>query len=73
LKKKEYPTQKLFEYITQLEKTNDQLLLTLKKCVKLLRESTPNVSDPDGWREMIRGFDKVIAMGGKTVGKKESL
>ena len=38
---------KLFEYIALLEKTNTELMETLKQCVFLLSQFTEAVPDPD--------------------------
>jgi len=67
------PKQKLFAYISLLEKTNEQLLDTLKHCVKLLVEFTPSAPDPHGWQEMLDTFRKTIKVGEKIVGEKPTL
>jgi len=41
-------SEKIFNYIAALEKTNDELLATVKKCVKLLTQNKGTVPDPPG-------------------------
>jgi len=65
--------QKIFTYIATLEKTNEELLNTLKKCVKLLSEFTPSVPDPHGWQEMLGTFRETIKVGERIVGRKSTL
>ena len=48
--------QKMLNYIDALEKTNDELLATVKKCVKLLTQFKETVPDPQGWQGMLDLF-----------------
>lgn len=64
------PTEKIFDYIATLEKTNDELLRTLKQCVKLLAEFKPAVPDPQGWQDMLNEFHKVIKVGERIIIQK---
>ena len=41
--------QRIFNYIAALENVNDQLLLSLKKCVEVLTQFKNFVPDPDGY------------------------
>jgi hypothetical protein len=66
----EDPTQKLFEYIALLERTNKELVETLKKCVALLTHFKSSVPDPKAWQEMLDMFQKTIEVGEKVVGDK---
>ena len=65
--------QKIFTYIVTLEKTNEELLNTLKKCVELLTKLTPSVPDPHGWQEMLDTFQKTIKLGEKIVKRESTL
>ena len=64
------PTQKLFYYVILLEKTNKELVKTLKKCVEILTHFKPSVPDPQGWQEMLDVFQETIRGGEKVVGGK---
>lgn len=55
--------QKIFNYIALLEKTNDELVNTLKECVKLLDQFTESVPDPDGWKNLMEVFKEAIQIG----------
>ena len=65
--------QKLFNYIATLEKSNEELVKTLKKCVELLTEFKPSVLDPKSWQEMLDLFQETITVGERIVGKKPTL
>jgi len=65
--------QKIFTYIITLEKTNEELLNTLKKCVELLTKFTPSAPDPHGWQEMLDTFQETIKVGERIVGRKSTL
>ncbi len=62
--------QKLFDYITALEDTNEELLKSLKYCVKLLTQIKPSVRDPHRWQGMLDVFQKTIRTGERIVGEK---
>ena len=62
--------QKLFNYIALLENTNEELVITLKRCVQLLAEFKPSVHDPKGWQEMLDVFQETIKVGERIVGGK---
>ena len=62
--------QKIFNYIALLEKTNGELVKTLKKCVELLTEFKSSVPDQDGWQEMLDVFQETIRVGERIVGGK---
>lgn len=64
------PTQKLLEYISLLEHVNEQLVMALKRCVEILTDIKPSVSDPDGWQEMLDTFQEIIRVGEGVAGRK---
>jgi len=66
----EDPRQKIFEYISLLKNTNEQLVKSLKRCVELLTEFKSSVPDPQGWQEMLDVFQETIRGGEKVVGGK---
>ncbi len=66
----EDPRQKIFEYISLLKNTNEQLVKSLKRCVELLTEFKSSVPDPQGWQEMLDIFQETIRGGEKVVGGK---
>jgi len=66
----EESNQKLFNYISLLEKTNEELVKTLKKCVELLTEFKSSVPDPQSWQEMLDVFQEAIKVGERIVGGK---
>jgi hypothetical protein len=53
LSKEENP---VLEYIAALERVNDQMVITLRYCVKLLTEFKSQVPDPEGWQDMLNTF-----------------
>ena len=62
--------QKIFNYITALENTNEELLNTLKKSVEVLTQFKPWVPDPYGFQEMLNLFHETIKIGERTVEEK---
>ena len=62
--------QKMLEYIDALEKTNTQLVVSLKMCVELLSNFQQEVPDQQGWQNMLKEFEKIITAGEKIVEKK---
>ena len=62
--------QKIFNYIALLEKTNEEFVKTLKKCVELLTEFKSSVPDPQSWQEMLDVFQETIRVGERIVGGK---
>ena len=62
--------QKIYNYIALLEKTNEELVKTLKKCVELLTEFKSSVPDQDGWQEMLDVFQGAIKAGERIVGEE---
>ena len=63
-------TQKLFEYISQLETVNEQLIITLKESVRLLTQFQSSVHDRAGWQEMLDTFNETIQVGERITGEK---
>ena len=62
--------QKIFNYITALEDTNEELLNALKKCVEVWTQFKPWVPDPYGFQEMLNLFHETIKLGERTVEEK---
>ena len=62
--------QKMFAYIDALEKTNKQLVISLKLCVELLSTLQPEVPDQKKWQSMLKEFEKIIEVGEKLVDKE---
>ena len=62
--------QKIFNYITALENTNEELLIALKKCVEALTQFKPWVPDPYGFQEMLNLFHETIKVGERTMEDK---
>jgi hypothetical protein len=63
--------QKMFEYIDALEKTNKQLVFSLKLYVELLSIMRPDVQDHQKWQSMLKEFAKIITVGEK-IGEKKT-
>jgi hypothetical protein len=61
---------KIFNYITALENTNEELLNALKKCVEVLTHFKPHVPDQQGYQEMLDLFHETIKVGERTVEEK---
>jgi glutaminase len=64
------PTQKVFNYITTLEDTNEELLKTLKYSVAVLTQIKPSAPNPQRWQEMLDTFQETIKVGERIVGEK---
>ena len=62
--------QKVYDYITTLEKTNEVLIKTLKYCVAILAESKPSSQDPKEWQQMLNRFQETINFGEKIISEK---
>ena len=62
--------QKMLEYVDGLEKTNKQLVISLKLCVELLSSMRPEVPDQQKWQSMLKEFEHIVAVGEKIVEKK---
>ncbi len=62
--------QKMLEYIDALEKTNKQLVISLKLCVELLSTMQTDIPDQQKWQSMLKEFKKIITVGEKIVEKK---
>ena len=62
--------QKIFNYITALENTNEELLNSLKKCVEVLSQFKPWVPDPYGFQEMLNLLHETIKVGERTIEEK---
>ena len=62
--------QKIFNYITALEDTNEELLNALKKCVEVWTQFKPWVPDPYGYHEMLNLFHETIKVGERTIEEK---
>lgn len=57
--------EKVLNYITLLEKTNDELLYTLKHCSRILTDLRTFVHDPVEWQKMLDALDETIENGEK--------
>ena len=62
--------QKVYDYITTLEKTNEVLIKTLKYCVAILAEFKPSSQDPKEWQQMLNRFQETINLGEKIMSEK---
>jgi len=63
-------TEKLLNYIAALEDVNNQLINSLKKCVKVMTQFKDWVPDPDGWQDMLDLFEQTIGVGERVVEEK---
>ena len=63
-------SEKIFSYIAVLGDVNDQLVISLKKCVELLVQFKDFVPDPAGWQEMLDVFEATIGVGQRVVEEK---
>jgi len=63
----------IFNYIAVLEDVNNQLLLSLKRCVDVLARFKDHVPDPDQWQTLLDLFDATIKEGEKVVLYKTTL
>jgi len=62
--------QKVFNYITTLEDTNEELLKSLKYSVAILRKLKAAVPNPKKWQKMLDTFNETIKVGERIVGEK---
>ena len=63
-------TQKVINYITTLEDTNEELLKSLKYSVKVLKAIKPSAPNPQRLQEMLDTFKETIKVGERIVGEK---
>ena len=52
--------EKVFDYIATLEKTNAELVETLKLCVDALSKFESSAPDPEGFQELMDTFHRTI-------------
>ena len=52
--------EKVFDYIATLERTNAELVATLKLCVDALSKFESSAPDPEGFQELMDTFHKTI-------------
>jgi hypothetical protein len=52
--------EKVFDYIATLERTNEELVETLKLCVDALSRFESSAPDPEGFQELMDTFHKTI-------------
>jgi hypothetical protein len=52
--------EKVFDYIATLERTNAELVETLKLCVDALSKFESSAPDPEGFQELMDTFHKTI-------------
>ena len=62
--------QKVYDYITTLENTNEVLIKTLKYCVAILTEIKPSAQDPKEWQQMLDRLQETINLGEKIITEK---
>jgi hypothetical protein len=62
--------QKVFDYITTLENTNEVLIKTLKYCVAILTEIKLSAHNPKEWQQMLNRFQETIKLGEKIISEK---
>ena len=62
--------QKIFNYITPFENTNEELLNSLKKCVEVLTQFKPHIADQQGCQDMLDLFQETIKVGEWTIEEK---
>lgn len=65
--------QKTFDYIVTLEKTSEELIGTLKACVKFLTQLKSSAQNPSKWQRMLDVFQETINVAEKTGDEKPSL
>ena len=62
--------QKVFDYITTLENTNEVLIKTLKYCVAIHTEIKLSTQDPKEWQQMLNRLQETINLGEKIITEK---
>ena len=66
-KLKQEADQRLYEYITMIESTNNSLLSTLKQCVSLLSQFSEAVPDKEVFEKLIKHLKDIINAGEQVV------
>jgi len=61
---------KVFDYIATLEKTNAELVRTLKLCVDALSKFESAAPDPEGFQELMDAFHRTIRGAERTAEEK---
>ena len=62
--------QKVYDYITTLENTNEVLIKTLKYCVAILAEIKPSAQDLEEWQKMLNRLQETIKLGENIISEK---
>jgi len=60
---KDAPSERLFAYITLLEKTNDELVKNLKHCLTMFESLGPSIPNPRGWEKFLEAFQQTVIAG----------
>ena len=66
-KLKQEADQRLCEYISMIESTNDSLLSTLRQCISLLSKFSEAVPDQEGFKKLIKHLNDIIKAGEQVV------
>ena len=62
--------QKVYDYITTLENTNEVLIKTLKYCIAILAEIKPSAQDLEEWQKMLNRLQETIKLGENIISEK---
>ena len=64
--------QRVIDYLKALEKVNEELINTLRKCIRILTQFKQMVDEPREWQTMLCTFQETIEVAEKTIEEKTS-
>jgi hypothetical protein len=64
--------QRLIDYLRALEKVNEELINTLRRCIRILTQFKQMVDEPREWQNMLCTFQETIEVAEKTIEEKTS-
>ena len=63
----------MLKYIDALEGVNEQLVLALKECFRLLSKYSPLGGNPGNWKKMLNDLENIAGLSDNLAEKKQGL
>lgn len=63
----------MLKYIDALEGVNEQLVIALKECLRLLSEYPPLGENPGNWKKMLNDFENIAGLSDNLAEKMQGL
>ena len=64
--------QRVIDYLRALEKVNEELINSLRRCIRILTQFKQMVDEPREWQNMLCTFQETIEVAEKTIEEKTS-